>query len=119
MSHPVLERRLAEREERVRTAREWAARLAERLELVAAIVFGSTARGDFNKWSDLDVLVVAQGLPETSRDRLELLMRDSPAGLQPVGWTPSELTLRRRRGDPIAAEADTVGIPVYGSLPPE
>jgi len=118
MSHPVLERRRSEQTALIRVAREWAERLAQRLDVVAAVVFGSVARGDFNKWSDIDVLVVARGLPEGARERLELLMRDAPPGLQPVGWTPEELTARRLRGDPIARECDAVGMVVSGSLPP-
>ena len=45
-------------------------------------------------------------------------MADAPPGLQPVGWTPAELAERRRRGDPIARECDTVGVVVYARLPP-
>jgi hypothetical protein len=117
MSHPVLERRRSEQAERIRTAKEWAERLARRLDVVAAVVFGSVARGDFNKWSDLDVLVVVRELPASGRERLEILMRDAPPGLQPVGWTPEELAARRERRDPIARECDAVGVAVFGTLP--
>ncbi len=99
------------------TARVWAEALAQRLELVAVVVFGSSARGDFNKWSDLDVLVVARGLPGGSRERLDVLMRGAPPGLQAVGWTPAELAARRQRRDPIAVECDSVGVAVYGRSP--
>ena len=116
MSHPVLERRRSEQTALIRAAREWAERLAQRLDVVAAVVFGSVARGDFNKWSDIDVLVVARGLPEGARERLDLLMEDAPPGLQPVGWTPDELSARRRRGDPIARECDGAGVVVFGGL---
>jgi len=117
MSHPLVERRRSEQSERIRTAQEWAERLSRRLDVAAAVVFGSVARGDFNKWSDLDVLVVARGLPEDGRERLDLLMRDAPPGLQPVRWTPGELAARRQRRDPIALECDAVGVVVFGSLP--
>jgi hypothetical protein len=117
MSHPILERRRAEQSARIRTAADWAERLSRRLELVAAVVFGSVARGDFNKWSDTDVLVVVRDLPDGARERIELLTRDAPPGLQPVGWTPEELAARRERRDPIARECDAVGITVSGRLP--
>ena len=118
MTIPIAERRRAEQRARIETAAAWAKRLATHQEVTAAVVFGSTARGDFNKWSDLDVLAVAPGLPGEWRSRAELLMADAPPGLQPVGWTPTELAGRRRRGDPIARECDTVGVVVYGRLPP-
>lgn len=118
MSHPVVERRLAEQAALVQTARQWAERLAKRMDLLAAVVFGSVARGDFNKWSDLDVLVVARGLPSDARARLEVLMQDAPPGLQAIGWTPAELVARRLRNDPIARECEAAGVVVFGQLPP-
>lgn len=119
MSHPIVERRRREQSERIAQAAAWAKRLSARLEVEAVVVFGSVARGDFNKWSDVDVLVVARGLPENARDRLALLGIDTPLGVQPVGWTPEELAARSARRDPIARECETVGVVVYGSLPSE
>lgn len=95
-------------------ARRWAEGLAARLPVTAVVVFGSVARGDFNKWSDIDVLVVAEGLPPDARDRLALLTADAPPGLQPLGWTGAEIAHHRRRGDPIAVECDTAGVVVHG-----
>lgn len=112
MTHPVLLRRRRERAERITAAAGWATRLAERLPVTRVVVFGSVARGDFNKWSDVDVLVVAEDLPDDGRRRLALLQADAPPGLQVVGWTPDELLERRRHGDPIAVEVDAVGVQV-------
>lgn len=117
MSHPLLERRRRQREAAIELARRWATDLARRLPLRAAVVFGSVARGDFNKWSDVDVLIVAEELPPSGMQRLTLLHDGATPGLQPVGWTPAELAERRRRGDPIAVESDAVGVVVYGALP--
>lgn len=117
MTHPVIQRRLAERQAMIDKAAGWAGALARRMAVVAVVVFGSVARGDFNKWSDVDVLVIAPDLPSTARERLEVLMADSPPGVQPVGWTPAELAERRRRHDPIAVESDTAGVVVLGALP--
>lgn len=118
MTHPVVERRRAEQNQRIEVAATWARALATRLDVSAVVVFGSTARGDFNKWSDIDVLVVSAALPRGARRRLEVLMADAPPGLQPVGWTPAELDLRRARRDPIVLECDSVGRVVLGSLTP-
>lgn len=122
MTHPVLERRRRQRDARLEVARRWVPALTDRLArcgvtVRAVVVVGSVARGDFNKWSDLDVLVVADPLPDGARERLALLTEDAPPGLQPVGWTPGELARRRDRRDPIAVEADTVGVVAAGALP--
>jgi predicted nucleotidyltransferase len=117
MTIPLVERRRAEQRARIDTVATWAEDLAARWAVSAVVVFGSTVRGDFNKWSDVDVLVVADELPADWRSRMELLMSGAPPGLQALGWTPSELAERRRRKDPIALECDNVGVAVYGALP--
>ncbi|MBA2317030.1 MAG: nucleotidyltransferase domain-containing protein [Euzebyales bacterium] len=57
--------------------------------LAAVAVFGSVARGDFNVWSDVDVLIVADGLPDDYWSRL-VVLGDAPCGIEPVAWTSSE-----------------------------
>lgn len=112
MSHPVVEARRREQAELVNRARVWAQDLTYALpDLVSMVVFGSVARGDFNKWSDIDVLVVSDHLPDDYLARMELVS-PVPAGIQPVVWTPGELRAARERRNPIAVEADTAGIPV-------
>jgi len=117
MTHPIVRRREAQRSERISAATAWASTLPESLGVVAVVVFGSVARGDFNKWSDVDVLVVARSLAATTLERLEVLTAGAPPGLQPIGWTPEELADHRRRRDPIALECDAVGVVVRGALP--
>lgn len=114
----IVRRRRAEQALAIDAARRYAADVAADVPLVAAVVFGSYARGDFNTWSDIDVLVVSDQLPTDARARDELLAPRRPDGVSPVGWTVIEHRERRRRGDPIAAEADAVGITVLGALPP-
>lgn len=113
-------------------ARIWARRRAEQADLLelgrqfecglelpgvrAVVVFGSAARGDFNRWSDVDILVVADGLPGRVLDRLELLSSPVPR-VQALAWTPEELALQLRRRDPIAAEVYEAGIVIRGTLP--
>jgi predicted nucleotidyltransferase len=117
LTHPVLERRRRERDALVAHARRYGEVLTQRLHVRAVVVFGSVARGDFNAWSDVDVLVIAEDLPDGARARLALLHDPAFPGIEPVGWTPEELPARLQQGDPIATEAATVGLVVGGELP--
>lgn len=110
----VLDRRRAWRDELVGQARAYVVDLGARVGLRAAVVIGSVARGDFNRWSDVDLLVIAEGLPERSLDRLAAL-EPRPGGIQPIPWTPEEWRKERARENPIAAEALLTGIWLHGS----
>jgi len=80
----------------------------------AAGVIGSVARGDFNRWSDVDVVVVSEALPERFPDRLELLFRDRPPRIEPSGLSAYELRRLHRRGDPRVAELIAEGVLLCG-----
>lgn len=65
--------------------------LESRIRLKAAILFGSAARGQADGWSDLDLCVISEDLPEDFRQRTDLLWQEKPAGLDVVGFRPSEM----------------------------
>ncbi|HEX3394960.1 MAG TPA: nucleotidyltransferase domain-containing protein [Acidimicrobiales bacterium] len=113
----VVQRRRSEQAGAFQVALGYATALGAEIPLAAAVVFGSYARGDFNTWSDIDVLVISDALPVDARDRADLLWRHQPARISAVGWTVGEHRDRRRRRDPIAVEADAVGVTVVGALP--
>ncbi len=71
-------------------AEQFAQRAHEALGKVTVWLYGSVARGDFNFWSDVDVLVVAENLPSHPLERLELLMSLAPVGVEPIGYTKEE-----------------------------
>jgi hypothetical protein len=110
----ALSERRQERERLVALARGYVQALSRRLPVPAAAVVGSVARGDFNVWSDVDVVVVAPGLPERLPDRTALLSSDAPGGVQPVGFQPAEFERAWRKGNPLAREATSVGIVLQG-----
>lgn len=110
----ILTERTRERHELIALARRYVERLALRLPLVAAAVVGSAARGDFNLWSDVDVLVVAEGLPDRAPDRLALLVADAPPRVQPVGFTPEEFRRAWDRRNPLVCAVATEGVVLLG-----
>lgn len=113
----AVDERRTERRRLIARARAYAERLDGRIPLKATILVGSVARGDFNVWSDIDVLVVADELPERTPDRGLLLMTDAPAGVQPVGMTPSEFRSALERRNRMVVEAVESGIVLSGELP--
>jgi predicted nucleotidyltransferase len=66
------------------------------------ILYGSYARGDFNEWSDIDVLVIAKQLPENPIERLSLVQdcMARVAGVEPLLLTPD--MMQRMRGKNLA-----------------
>jgi predicted nucleotidyltransferase len=110
----VIARRRAERARLIAVAKRFAEALPGPLGVRAVVVFGSVARGDFNVWSDVDVLVVAEHLPTRALDRWAALGEVIPR-LQPVAWTPDEWRREHRRSNPIAAEAIEDGVWLLGS----
>lgn len=86
----ALERRQAEREERLDRARIFAQKAREILGAVSVWVYGSVARGDFHLGSDVDVFIVAEELPDHPLARSELLFRFGPPGVEPKGLRKGE-----------------------------
>lgn len=85
-----------ERRERMREVLEKLGRYAEELRgrfgKVSMLLFGSYARGDFNLWSDVDVIIVSEafeGVREVVRG-LKLPVFDPLPNIEAVCWTPSE-----------------------------
>ncbi len=78
------------------------------------VVFGSVARGDFNLWSDVDVLVIAEHVADGWLERI-VSMGEPPALVQPMVWTPAEWTEQLARNNAAALEAADRGIWLVGS----
>lgn len=112
MRSSSLLRRHRERLARIARARAFAADLDPALQVRAVVVFGSVARGDFNLWSDIDVVVVAERLPDRLLERLDAV--GAEPGVQPIVWTPAEWAAQHRRGNPIVVESISSGVWLVG-----
>jgi len=109
----VIKSRRAWRAALLAEARAFADAIDERLGLREVIVIGSVARGDFHTGSDVDVLVIAEHLPQRGADRLGAVGWTGHGRVAPVVWTAAERASHRRRRNPIAVEADTIGVVVW------
>lgn len=110
----VIRRRRAEREELLERARGFVAGLPRELDARAAVVYGSVARGDFNQWSDVDLLLVCENLPERFLDRFATV-GDPPQPVQVIAWTPAEWRDQLARRNAIALDAVESGVWILGS----
>lgn len=109
----VIARRRADQRQRLAAARAFVDGIDATVDVRAAVVFGSVARGDFHDSSDTDVLVVAAELPSGFADRLRVI--GAPvAGVDAVAWTPHEWVTQREKRNPIAAEAVERGVWLRG-----
>ncbi len=69
---------------------DYSRRLREELGRVTVILYGSYARGDYNLWSDIDLLVVSEKFRNVRiLDRYDLIPQPPP-GVEPVPLTPEE-----------------------------
>ena len=113
MADVVAERR-AEQRRLIGLARAYVERLSTRLSVLAAAVVGSVARGDFNVWSDIDVVVVCDDLPHRVLDRMAMLMPEDTRGVQPVGFTRDEFREAWGKGNPLATSVTEDGVILLG-----
>jgi predicted nucleotidyltransferase len=112
----AVDERRAERERLLERARAYVESLASRLDVRAAAVVGSVARGDFNVWSDVDVrVVVAEELPARAPDRAWRLLEAAPPRVQPIGYTLAELEREWIRGNRLVREAVSDGVCLRGA----
>ena len=115
----VIERRRRLREEAINRARAFAECARGKLGRLTAIVFGSYARGDFNVWSDVDLLlVVDRPLPPSPLKRLGMIEEclRVASDVEPLVLTASELKERLGKGDPAVVEAVGEGVIVLDDL---
>jgi len=86
----VIKARAEERRRAIGEVKNYVEKLRERLGAISAAVFGSYARGDFNLWSDLDVIVVSQKFKDVDFVRRCLALLDAPPKVGAICWTPEE-----------------------------
>lgn len=94
----LLEERAREREALISTARAYAFRARKALPEARVFVYGSVMRGDFNLASDIDLLVISDGLPESPLERSELLYSFVVDREEPKGLSPGEYERLKARG---------------------
>lgn len=72
-------------------------RIAEQFHPTSIILFGSRARGDSDKSSDVDLLAAMKNVSDKRQAAIEMRrsLRDLPVGKDIVVTTPSEIDIQR------------------------
>jgi predicted nucleotidyltransferase len=70
---------------------QYVLKINEKFDIKGIILFGSVAKGTAKETSDIDLIVVASGLPEL-RDRFNFVGIKKPARLEAIWMTPDELS---------------------------
>jgi hypothetical protein len=112
----IVEQRRLMREEAIRTARGFAERVKACFEKVSAVLIGSYARGDFNEWSDVDVLIVVKKSPWQSFGEDGLSSGEMPAGVEPIILSLSEFMRQKHLATPLYTEACGQGVVLVDDL---
>ncbi len=86
----ILKERVRTRKEIIKKLRVYARRLRKDLGRVSFILFGSFARGDYNLWSDIDVIIISESFREVRFIERCLMIGDPFGNLSPICWTPEE-----------------------------
>ena len=91
--------------------------LAQSLDVQCVILHGSYATGRWIPGSDVDLVVIANGLPTRFLDRLRLLSDLAPRGvpLEVLAYTPDEFSSMLEAMHVTALDATYRGIPLVGS----
>jgi len=107
----VIKKRVRQRENVIELIRRWVGGMRF---TVTAVIIGSYARGDFNVWSDVDVLLVSDYFLGNPIERLRHI--DPPPGVEVIPLRIDEFERLREKRDPIAVEANSLGIVVRDDL---
>lgn len=106
----VVERRVREREKVIGRARSYASSLEGRY---SVFLVGSYARGDFNAWSDIDLVVIGE-FKEKVVDRLMNL--GVPHRFEVIPLTPEEAVRGAEKGNPLIVELVDRGVTLRDDL---
>lgn len=86
--------------------------IEKKIQIKKMFLFGSQSRGDANKWSDIDVAVIAEDLSENHADnyvKLLTIVNGVDSRIEPHGFTPKDF---EEKWNPFAREIKKHGIPI-------
>ncbi len=112
----IIEKRRKMRSIALKKAYSFTECVSKKLRVYKSILIGSYARGDFNVWSDIDLLSIADdNLPLNPIRRFDIIidcLSNFPS-IEPIILTIDEFNNLRKKKNPVAIDADMIGIQIY------
>jgi len=109
----IAEKRRELRERIIRKVKVFAESLKEVLGSVTVVLVGSYARGDFNEWSDIDLLIIvaeADPNPLKRYDKILGLLVKHGLPIEPIIVTKREFLKGLKKKNPLFIEAIKLGV---------
>ena len=100
----IIEKRKRQRVEMIEQVTEFAKELKLKC---TVLLIGSYARGDFNLWSDVDLLIIGE-FKGTPVERLKNF--NLPPGYEAILLTPDEVAKKRKKNDRFISESFENGV---------
>lgn len=85
----IIRERREEKKNLIKRAREFVEK-AKKFGKLTAILYGSVARDEFNKWSDIDIVLISENLPKKLLKRQEILYGFKIPRIEPKGYRKEE-----------------------------
>ena len=106
----IVEKRIEERNKIIQEAKAYSKTLPFKC---SVLLIGSYARGDFNLWSDIDLLIIGdfKGNP---LERLKDI--DFPPGYETIMFTPEEINKMKMKNDNFITDALKDGVTLRDDL---
>ena len=108
----IIEKRRKIRENILETTKSFVKCAVKHLQVVEAYLIGSYARGDFNAWSDIDIVIIAENIPESPIKRLDLVKEclSKFPDVEPIIISHAHYEKLKIKRNPIISEIETHGI---------
>lgn len=111
--YKALREREKKRNKALKKAKIYVSKLRTQIDVNAAILYGSMARGDFNLGSDIDILIISDALPAHPLKRMELLYSIINGGIEPKGYTISEIQNMLNKNNAMLVDALAHGVVLW------
>ena len=110
----IIRRRKEERLKAIKLAKNFLECAKNHLVLRKAYIVGSYTRGDFNMWSDIDLVLIAENIPRSPIERLDLVKECLQAypDVEPIIISPRIFAKLKEKRNPLSIEIEKHGIEI-------